>query len=176
MITQLSYVQPLFLEQQNAGRTFPRAPYIVGSIALGFILIVLGILIVRPSLPAIAFLPGLLIGAFTTGLAAMMFRFTSAVTIVEPSAVQLRMTIFGLRIWRRTIAIEQIQNVDLFNEHGSIATLKWAVGELNFMTRGQCVRLHMGKYNYIHIGSETPEQLRDAVRGALEMSGRDTRP
>jgi hypothetical protein len=167
----LAYVQPLFLETQCAREVYPRASFYVPIAALVLILVNgFANLITDRTSPVFAFLPGAIVITFFLGIGGLLMRYSTSTTVVETTMVQLRLALFGLRIWHRTIPIHQIRAVD-FRDMGSLlSVLKHGVGELLFMTRGQCVRVHLPQFNYIYIGSVNPAELRDAIEEAIRVA------
>jgi hypothetical protein len=166
----LTYVQPLFLEQQHARDVFPRWSILMAGGVFLPAVIVSGIAMELGRRSVAALMPALIIVTFMFGVLAAILRFATATTVVETTALQLRLTIFGWRVWRRTIAIHRIRHVHLTDMTGQLTVLKHGIGELFFMTRKRSVRLHLPEFNYVTIGSSNPAELCDAIRLATSTS------
>lgn len=166
----LTYVQPLFLEQQRAREVYPRASIVVTICALTPIVAMAIVTFVAGQRILWALLPGMVIVTFVVATMAILMRFANATTVVETTLVQLRLSIGSWRVWHRNISVDQIRRVDLTNTTGQLSVLKNGVGEQFFMTRKTSVRLHLPEYNYVLIGTNTPEELRDAIRSAIATS------
>jgi hypothetical protein len=166
----LTYVQPLFLEQQRARDVYPRASVVVFAAPFVSIIPLLIVFLLGQRGVLVVLLPGMFIAAIVLGGVATMMRFTSATTVVETTAIQLRLSLFNWRIWSRTIPTHGVQRVDLTNTTGQLSVLKHGIGELFFMTRKTSVRLHLPEFNYVLIGTNSPEELRDAIQSAIATS------
>jgi hypothetical protein len=163
----LTYVQPLFLEQQRARDVYPRLSIFIIASALLPIVVLLIVWLVGHRRIVLTLLPGMFIAALAIGAVAAMMRFATATTVVETTTIQLRLSLFGQRIWSRTIPMHVVRRVDLFNTSGQLSVLKHGLGEVFFMTRKTSVRVHLPEFNYVLIGSMTPERLRDAIESAI---------
>ena len=170
----LTYVQPLFLEQQHARDVFPRWSLVIscGVLAPAIVVLIIAAELGRRSL--VAMLPGMLVATVAIGILAVVLRFVTATTLVETTVVQLRIAIFGWEIWCKTIPIARIQHMHLEDMTGKLSVLKYRIGEIYFMTRKTCVRLILPEADCVTIGSTNAQQLLATIRSATATSSSAT--
>ena len=165
--TQLSYAQPLFLEEQRASDVLQDFSFVMWSIAVAMLFVVLVVIVVlRHRIPAP--LVGVLMGAcvLVVGVILLINRI-NGITVIEPGDLQIRLSLLGMTVWKRTIPVSEIQSAELSTSSGGPMVLQWMQGDVGFMTRKQCVRIRLGKFRNFLIGSQRPQKLLDAVRTTM---------
>jgi len=162
---ELSYAQPLFLEEQRpwemldkGGRAIVWVPagYAIGSLIFGIVARH------RLSSPLVFFfifgVPLLVFGAIALGSKLV------ATTIVELSAIQVRFSLGSLTIWRRTVPTGQIQFVEL----------QQVQFETPFASIKQTITIWI-ENERISLGSARPYQLLDSIRIVRSQSVGDSK-
>jgi hypothetical protein len=164
---ELSYAQPLFLEEQRASAVLGNFSFAMWSIAGGVILAVaIAFIVAHNRLPS-ALMGVLLIASVLVAGVVSVMTMLIGITVVEPADLQIRLTLLGFTVWKRTIPLAKIQSAELSTPGGGPMILQWMQGDLGFMTRKQCVRLRLAKFQNILIGTERPDELLAAIKGVL---------
>jgi hypothetical protein len=166
---ELSYVQPLFLEEQRASQVLGGFVHTIWTIAAAqalACLITIALLFHR--LPNAVI--GVIVGATVVVVAVIMLATSFVgVTVVEPAELQIRLSGWGLTVWKRTIRMADIAVAEPTLFRDSRAVLQLMQGDVNFMTGKECVRLRLKSHRNIVIGSQRPQELLEAVRATLSV-------
>jgi hypothetical protein len=164
---ELSYAQPLFLEEQRAAQVlggFVNTMWTIAAVQFLGCMIAVALLYHRIHHALIGLILGA--GVLVFGIVMLCVNFVG-ITVLESAELQIRLTGFGLTVWKRTIRLTEILSAELtpFRENRSV--LQLMQGDVNFMTNKQCVRLRLKNHRNILIGSQRPQELLEAVRATL---------
>ena len=96
----------------------------------------------------------------------IFYRQSRAITILEPSHLQLRLSLAGITFWKRTIHLRDVRSVESANSYDFRSLLQIAGGELRFMTGKTNVRLRLERTNIV-VGSFQPAELLDRLQEAI---------
>jgi len=163
----LSYAQPLFLEEQRASEVLGGFVHTMWTIAgVQVLACTIAVIVLGHRIPNS--LIGMILGAAVL-VVCVILLLTSflGVTVVEPAEVQIRLSVRGVTVWKRTIGMSEILSAESTRFGDSKMVLQLLQGDVNFMTNKQCVRLRLRSFRNIVIGSQRPQELLDAVRGAI---------
>ena len=170
--TPLAYAQPLFLEEQPARAVLGRAGWVayvaVGAVAAVTLFVCLLLYRAAPRVAAAPLLLLVPVVPVAVNLPVWASFHATAVTVVEPSAVQVRLTYAGFTLFRRTVRLSDVRGAEITTTWGERKVLQFFPGTVQFMTRGRSVRLRTGKFDEFVIGSERPDELLAAVNRAME--------
>jgi len=175
---ELSYVQPLFLEEQRASEVLGGFVHTIWTIfAFQFIACLLTVTLLFHRLPNVVI--GLILGTTVLVLGLIMLATTFAgITVVEPAELQIRLACCGVTVWKRTIRMADIGVAESTQFRESRAVLQLMQGDVNFMTGKDCVRLRLKDKRNIVIGSQRSKELLEAIRTTLDapVAAREVAP
>jgi hypothetical protein len=167
MAVELDYAQPLFFEQQRVARMLGRVGIWLLVSATGYLAFGVLIYLVFRGTPVV------LIAGLNLFFATLLFcyiagqRVLEAVTILEPTALQLQLRAFGVIIWTRTIALSEVVFVELVERGDAPIALAATKKDLNFVSRRLSIDLALTESRHATIGSGNPYKLLEAVRNAM---------
>jgi len=165
----LQYSQPLFLEERPVAAWLGR----FGTIIAGCLILLIAAAVVFIAVlwqRAPKWSRGLML--FEVLLLATIFialRQSRAVTVVETSQLQLRLSIAGITFWKRTIALCNVQSVERLDSYDFHSVLQFTGGQVRFMTGKTNVRLKMRGANMV-VGSAQPDELLGCLKKAITQS------
>lgn len=165
MAVQLQYAQPLFIEERRVG-TWWRVIFISLAAFWAFAGVTF-FLTARwqrtvPRYDLFALIAGIqlvLIG---------LLGFFRSVVIVEPAAMQLRLTVLGFTLWKRTLALDAIQSVSFETSLLSRSILKFQPKLVSFMTSKTNVLITPRKGSRLMVGSLRAEELLEILKNAIK--------
>jgi len=162
----LQYSQPLFLEERLVAAWLGRTGTVIGVILT---LLLIGAVVFTWTVwrHAPGWSRGLMLFQILLFVAILiLYRQSTATTILEPSHLQLRLSVAGITFWKRTISLSQVRSVEPINNFDFRSVLQIAPGEVRFMTGKTNVRLKLDRSNIL-VGSSQPDQLLDRLHAAL---------
>src|SRR4051812_39787183 len=152
----LQYSQPLFLEERRVAAWLGWTATLIAAILTLFLIatIVFTWTIWRH---APGWSRGLLLFQILLFVALLIFyRQSAAITILEPSHLQLRLSLAGITFWKRTIHLRDVRSVESANSYDFRSLLQFVGGELRFMTGKTNVRLRLNRTSIL-VGSFQPD-------------------
>ena len=168
MPQSLSYLQPLFVEEQSAGKW-------LGWVSTGFIfygaLVALAMLLIELFLrhrlpPSVQYV--ILGGTVFSTIACLVPSQVHSLTVLEPNELNLRLMIGPIRVWRRVVSVAQIQMVELVQKKGQRSALQFTGHETQFMTQATCLRITIrDSKRVLVIGSTRAKELAGLLKGAM---------
>src|SRR5690242_9562568 len=137
----LQYSQPFFLEERSVAKWLGRTGILIGAI-LTLLLIAAVIFTCTVWRHAPGWSRGLMLFQILLFVAFLiLYRQSTATTVLEPSHLQLRLSFAGMTFWKRTVSLSDVRSVELVNNYDFRSVLQIAPGELRFMTGKTNVRL-----------------------------------
>src|SRR4051812_44754032 len=100
---ELSYAQPLFLEEQRASKVLGDFSFVMWAIAAAMtIAMLIALVLFVQRIPNA--LVGVLLGAWLLVVCAVILPTRMiGITVLEPAELQIRLVLLGFTVWKRTI-------------------------------------------------------------------------